>query len=271
MTLANAPLVEIIAELRWEPQSTALTLQQGGISTFQPHLTHIDFSSLEPVFTKFAGLAHNLGFSQMERLLPMGFPIVAFQPIYRFRDFSTTSANLYQIGAGVFTTNALPPYGSWDNFAPNITKGVDALLASRSEQEKDLPFTSISLRYIDAFGPPLTEGRNIATFLKEVFQLEIILPFAMKNNIVDGGVITPTVQLQIPMATGLVMNLVIGEGMANNEVAIIFDTTVISTTPTAPTTYAIMDTLHIAHTVIHEMFYELVKPISHLMQLSEGN
>jgi len=224
---------------------------------------------MEAFFMQFGGRAHVLGFSQTERLLPVGFPMMAYQPIFRFRK-SDAATSLYQVGAGVFTANAVPPYSSWENFSVDISKGIEALLSTRPPTEKNSNFTSVSLRYIDAFNDELTGGRDVVRFLAEIFNLTISLPKSISGNIAAGATFKPTLQLHLPMENGVVMNIVVGEGSGPTGNAIVMDTTVVTTTPTAGTLEAAMTALKSAHDVIHNMFFELIKPIEDLIGHKEN-
>lgn len=213
---------------------------------------------------QFGGRAHVLGFSQTERLLPVGFPMMAYQPIFRFRQ-SDSATSLYQVGPGIFTANVVPPYSSWEKFSVDISKGIEALISTRPPSEKNSNFTSVSLRYLDAFNDELTGGRDVVRFLAEIFDLKISLPKSISGNISTGATFKPTLQLHLPMDNGVVMNIVVGEGVGPTGPAIVMDTTVITTTPTAGTLDAAMTALKSAHDVIHNMFFELIKPIEALV------
>lgn len=64
----------------------------------------------------------------------------------------------------------------------------------------------------------------------------------------------------------MTMSVGIGEGMVNNEVTIIMDTTVGTTVETAPDKVSAMSVLNAARALIHEVFFDLTKPIEGLMQ-----
>lgn len=270
MTLKSAPFVEIVAELRWSPEaSTSHQITTPSNAGLQ-QITFHDSNSFESFFMKFGGLAHNLGFSQTERLLPMGFPTVAYQPVFRFRADGNPS-KIYQVGAGLFTANAVAPYKSWDDFAPDIEKGVAALLTAREGLEADAAFNSVSLRYLDAFTSELTGDRGAAQFIDEVFGLKVELPPAISNLIVDGGIVTPNLQFQLPLKEGLLMHIAVGDGMAHGKKAVVMETTVATTIPTAANVQALMEALSGAHEIIHTMFFELVAPIRPLLDNATGD
>ncbi len=82
-TFENAPLVEIIAELRWSPEK-ALNQVEIGHGTVVRTLKTTDPASVhEQFFSRFSDEISKSGFTRTERLLPAGFPAMPFQPVYR--------------------------------------------------------------------------------------------------------------------------------------------------------------------------------------------
>ena len=224
-------------------------------------------NSLDEFFMRLGGEVYQHGFQRAERVVPAGFPYMLFQPVYRYRKATELDASvLYQVGVGMFSANAIPPYQSWDTFSPTVESGIDALLKTRSEAEKEIPFSSISLRYLDAFGPNFTQGRNVGEFIRDVLGISLDLPTGLSKHVASGQSVKPAIQLMLPLSNGMTMNVGIGEGLVNNEVTIIMDTTVATTTETPPDTVAVMSALRFARAVIHEMFFDLTKPIEKLMQ-----
>lgn len=270
MTLTNAPLVEIIAELRWTPQLPGIVFPPAPSARpqYSHHSVQTDVTDIEAFFSRLGRAVGTLGFSNAERLLPAGLPVIAQQPIYRYR--KDESPTLYQVGPGLFSANTTPPYTSWTTFVSDVKCGVEALLASRSELENDGHFTSIALRYIDSFKQDLIGGRSTSKFLEDVFKLKISLPTAISKNIVQDGEFSPVVQLRFPLENGVVMSLVIGEAFENDEQVIVLDSTVATTSPVPANLEAAIATLTNAHDIIHDMFFELTAPIKDLMQTGSG-
>jgi uncharacterized protein (TIGR04255 family) len=264
-SFSNAPLVELIAELRWDSKQPALQ----GASVAQSAPTQLmllgDPTGLEEFFLEFGRHVYDVGFPVAERLVPHGFPMIAQQPAYRFRPFNRQS-NLYQVGPGLFTANAIPPYQTWAEFRPVIANGVNALLKARVESEKEKPITTTSLRYIDAFGGSLIEGHDTASFLEKVLGFKLTLPPALSGLIPPSRREKPTLQLQLPMDDNVVMQLLLGEGLANGQPAFILDTSMVVTRTIEPSTDDIMQCLDRSHAVIHDVFLELTKPIAALMR-----
>ncbi len=267
-TLENAPLVELIAELRWDSQAALRAPVAGGAGhAFMANSA----GALDGFFMRFGGAVSILGYSESERLVPVQFPTFAHQPIYRFKqkgDGETRS--LYQVGGGIFSANAVPPYRSWSTFEPVVRKGVDALLKSRNDNEATSPFTAISLRYIDAFGPDLTGDRSVNEFFSQVLGVSIGVPEALAQHLRTEASITPVLQLQIPMKDSMVMSVSLGEGVANGKKAIMMDTSVATTLAVPADIDEVVNVFNIAHEAIARSFLQLTRPIAHLMSSTDN-
>jgi len=265
-TFENAPLVEIIAEIRWNPQPSHLQVAMGHGTAATPVMA-LNTNSFEEFFMRFGGEVYQQGFELSERLVPAGFPMMLFQPVYRYRKAAREDASvLYQVGAGIFSANAIPPYRSWDTFSPTVEAGVLALLKTRSHGGGEAVFSSVSLRYIDAFGPDLTEGRDIWSFFRDVLGIKLDLPAGLTDHAQPGESPKPSLQLVLPLENKMTMSVGIGDGMVNNEPAIVMDTTVATTADLHASRESVMDTLNSARDVIHRMFIDLTRPISSLMK-----
>jgi uncharacterized protein (TIGR04255 family) len=265
-SLENAPLLELIAELRWRPTG----LPHADEAAAGPAIIPAQTNGLHEFFMRFGGEVHGAGYSEVKRLVPEQFPMLAHQPIYRFNsqgDGGTKS--LYQVGPGLFSANAVPPYESWTSFGPLVLSGVEALLKSRDVAERDAPFLGATLRYLDAFGPLLTEGRDSATFVQEVLGIQITLPAALTQHLQAGAVWKPFFQFHIPVRPSVLFAVAIGDGIANDTPAVLMDTAVSFALPIAPDADEVMAAFNEAHGVIASSFKKLMAPIAHLMPEKE--
>jgi uncharacterized protein (TIGR04255 family) len=266
ITFSKAPLVEIVAELRWSQQPEVMLQGQQSAGTTSP-LIAMNSSGLDEFFMRFGGEVYQQGFQQTERIVPSGFPMMLFSPVVRYRKSDETYGSaLYQAGPGMFSANAIPPYQSWDKFSPVVKSGIDALLKTRGTTDSNLPFTSVSLRYINAFGPELTQGRDIESFVRDVIGISVTLPLSISKLVAVGQKIKPLFQLAIPLANNMGMNILIGEGVVHNQNTILMDITVVTSGEISADSNSAMNTLHAARAVIHDMFIELTTPIHSLMQ-----
>jgi uncharacterized protein (TIGR04255 family) len=225
----------------------------------------------EEFFMRFGSKVGALGYGQIERIVPPGFPALPFQAIYRFRkNAPEQGTTLYQVGIGVFSANITPPYHSWEQFRPVVEEGVRILLETRNPTEKELPFSSASLRYIDAFGKQFTEGRAPAVFMRDVLEFKLQLPAALRDEVAPRAEVRPSIQLQIPLRSGQQMSLALGEGSVSGEEAVVMDLTVSSEGSISPNVSDTMTTFHSAHEVCHRVFVGITKTLSHIMQPNEG-
>ncbi|HTT75305.1 MAG TPA: TIGR04255 family protein [Candidatus Binataceae bacterium] len=262
ITFHNAPLIEILAELRWHPAQLSMPFALSGGAAQQP-MSIVVGNPLEVFFGRFSDEISKHGFRRSERLVPPGQAFVQGQAAVRFRSDPEKLNVLYQIGHGMFSANATPPYRSWSHFLPEVEKGIDALLASRADDEKATSFSSVSLRYIDAFNPNLTKGYDVTTFLSDVLKFRIDLPDVLVKYRV--GNVRPFLALTIPTAKGS-LYLAYAEGLVAGKTGIVFDTTFSVVQPIPPQREAIVIALDSAHTVIRDVFMELTKPIHPQMQ-----
>lgn len=271
MIFSNPPLVELIAELRWGAPAMVLPIAgSGGVMATGP--TPITASNrAEELFMRFGAKVAEDGFSQFERIVPAGFPLMPFQPVYRYRKGTTTNeTSLYQLGPGLFTANITPPYQSWEHFRPVVGAGVAKLLECRDNAEMDEPFGAALLRYIDAFGPEFTQGLSIFDFLTEKLGFHASLPKGINDLADRSQPIQPTLQFGVRLNGGLFMNIAAGEGVVDGRSALILDTTVSTTTVVGCTLEEVMRAFDDAHNVIRTAFISITKPIETLMQPTVG-
>ncbi|MBE3025970.1 TIGR04255 family protein [Janthinobacterium sp. GW458P] len=269
VTLVNAPLVELIAEIRWRSAS------EGGASVSElaplgPVLI-MDTGGLDEFYMHFGGRAFAMNFASSERLSPAGVPTFLHQPVYRFKKTTDGVVDcLYQVGPGIFSANAIPPYKSWEQFAPVIRAGLEALLASRPSSEVDEPIMAVSLRYIDLFGPALMGDQTPAAFIRDVLGLRLEIPPALSGLASSEAEVKPFLQLQIPMRDGMAMSFSVGEGGAAGRQGVIMDTSVATTVDVAPSVDAVMQAFNVAHEAIDASFRKLIAPLSKLLPAEKG-
>jgi uncharacterized protein (TIGR04255 family) len=168
---SNAPLIEVIAEIRW-------ALQPLGALPGAAVDPHFEITSQE-----LTGAAKALGFATIETLVPPEVPreFLAYQPILRFRKRAGLWP-LFQIGPGVFSVNIVPPYDGWSSFKPTLEGAVDAFLKSYPAANKLLKITNISLRYMDAF--TVEHGRRKpAEFLKAGLGITVGMPDVVRQKL----------------------------------------------------------------------------------------
>jgi uncharacterized protein (TIGR04255 family) len=260
----NAPLVEIVAELRWTPAELTVAVQQQvpaiTFATSQP-------PSFDQLFGTFNGEVYQNGFRSLERLIPPGFPIVLHQPILRFRRDQPPA--VFQLGMGLFSANGLQPYRSWTEFRPVVQLGVDALLKAHTPADRARPFSLLSLRYINAFGVDLLGGKTAAEFMTDTLGFSLKLPASIDALIDDPAAMKSHSQLVIPVKGGpKTMTLSIGEGaspIALGATALLMEMT-IAEQSVEPDDAKIMAAFDSSRAIIHDTFVGMTQAIHPLMK-----
>lgn len=261
------PLVEIIAELRWDISGAQPIPAQGPA----PAIAVVplpDGSSHEVQFMNFASKAGVKGFGLIERVSPPGFPLLQHQIAYRYRSATGGDGHaLFQLGPGIFTINVVPPYKSWEHFLPFIELGIDLLLETWSEDQKPA-FTNARLRYIDAFNDNLRQGKSTVKFLEDDLGLRLKLPDAMTKFCTDENAVKPNFNVTFPIQMGN-LELAVADGWVRNTAALIMQTTVSADGPLEPSRDKLLQTFNNAHDVIHETFVGMTAALHGLMKPEE--
>jgi uncharacterized protein (TIGR04255 family) len=267
MKFEKPPLLELIAEFRWLPTNAL------GVGIANPATFLKSGPETEAFYDAFRKAVAFGGYNLSERLIPANFVHPMYQPVFRYsRDSDEkTPRTIYQVGIGLLSVHALPPYDSWSTFKPVISAGLDALIASRST-DKSTVFTSVSLRYIDAFDTELRQGRSERKFLSEVLGLNVDLPFALAEQAVDPDLIEVAAQLKTRTKSGLDLTLGVGPNVDQGDPhRIVMDTVVSSPQHVAWDREATLEVLERAHTAIRSLFVGMTTPIHDLMGLlTEG-
>lgn len=258
ISFENAPVVELIAELRWTPPGLSQTAPGQVTLALGPEV--------EEFFLRFGAEVAKLGYTRAERVVPPGIPLIMHQVACRFR-LPDNASTLLQVGPGLFSANALQPYKSWSTFRPTVETGIAALLATRGAAEQQIPFSTVSLRYINAFTGELLAGRAPAAFLSEVLGFQFALPTPIKGLVDATGQVSSNANVLIPVAnTSKNMSLAVGDGQLNAEPAAMFDITVSETTPIPSTSGDVMKALSASRDIIHKCFLKLTEPVANLMK-----
>lgn len=270
MKFKKPPLIELIADFRWNPIGGAapfVAVQQNiGQLTQQPLA---DPARNETFFLSFADGISRRGYLKAERLVPLGWPFPGQFPVMRFRHPQNEGPDLptlYQIGAGLFSAHALPPYDNWEQFKPVIHQGLEVLLSSRPTEEGTAKFSVITLRYIDRFSSTLTGNVTPRTFIEDVLGIHLELPKVVQDETDDQSKINPTIVLKLPLKSGLQMNLAVNNANDSPSAGIVMDTTVVTPGSTESSIESAMGVLETAHESIRRVFVGLTAPIASRME-----
>lgn len=269
VTFDRAPLVEIICELRWPQQvATALDKDKTIATPFVVHKT--GGQNLDDIFHTFSGEIYQKGYKRVERLNPPGTPVLAHHPLYRYRsedpDFSST---LFQIGAGLFSANATPPYRSWKSFSPVVRSGVEALSKAIVPASADFSFSGLSLRYIDAFDSELRNGLSIEKFISEVLGFSTSLPPSFKRQNKNDAPEEVFLQFSVPLGDNIILTGATGRANVKGETVALLDMTATLTKPIPSNTDAVMDKFNTCRNLLHTIFIDSTHSIKNLMKPKE--
>ena len=265
ISFEKAPLVEIIAELRWLPPGLAVAQQGQLLLTLggpDPDSFHLAFGRRPEV----------AAFINTEKLVPPGFPAPWHQVVWRFRNPEIQGA-LLQIGPGIFTANALQPYRRWSEFRGTVEQGVAALLESRPGAEKGQPFTGLTLRYVNAFSAELMGDSSPAEFMRDVLGFRVNPPAALQGLSGKSGLLNQSLNLLIPVAnTSKKLAVQVGDGSirpigASDDVPVVLlDMTVSESMPVVPDTGGVLASFDASRNIIHETFLKMTTKIQKRMK-----
>ena len=165
MRLPNAPLAEVVFELRWQ--------LQGGQG--QPDVFKSDpaYPLTAPLFSSTMSRA-GFGFRR-EMSVDKSAPLLGHSIQYRFQKSEAEPFPLIQIGPGIFACNQSTDY-EWSSFKKLANVSVSALFRSYPAQLPMVP-TLFELRYVDAFNKDLIGHNDLTEFINRNTPGKIILPF----------------------------------------------------------------------------------------------
>ncbi|QDQ85801.1 TIGR04255 family protein [Paraburkholderia megapolitana] len=263
MKFENAPLIELVAELRW---GAPAVVPLSAIASPPFATAHANLNTeLDTFVDQFGRNIAGAGYVLTERLLPLGVSYIPFQPSHRFRRADASEGtSLFSLGVGIFSANITPPYKTWESFRPIVKLGVEALLKSRSEDATKLPFVTVSLRYLNAFHSNLTRGQSAMEFM-ETLGIRFSLPESLQARVDKSRAIKPMLLLSVPISGNRVMNMNVGDAVLNGQSAVLMDNVVASKEPVDPTVDAVMAEFDAAREVIHDVFVQSTKPIVDLL------
>jgi uncharacterized protein (TIGR04255 family) len=274
MKFEKPPLIELVAEFRW------YGTDPNGQNVIDPNAIAVSGSELELFYDTFRQIVAERGFNTSERLIPNGFPHPMQQPVIRYRNSDAAKANaVLQIGVGLMSVHALPPYENWEAFRPVIETALSSLIETRrrvvDNRLKELPrplpltedkeFVAISLRYIDSFGPEMSRGRTIRQFFDEVLGVKVTIPKAISDQVADPASISVSLQMKTTLENGGQLQMGLGPN-PNDSQSIVMDTIVLCEERVRWNLEGPMALLERSHDSIRQLFVGMTTPIHDLMQ-----
>jgi uncharacterized protein (TIGR04255 family) len=238
--LPNAPLQEVIFEVRWALQLSEekkqwgdleFELASGRLSTILEHEL--------PVYRRIVGSN-----------IPEQF--LFYRVVHQYWKAEQVWP-VIQLGPGIFTINCTDEWYDWEiNFFPFIKRGIQWLTQA---YRKPLQFEFASLRYVDGinikdFGGL---GSGWQEFIGKHFNFSFNNLFNTKGN---------QKQIQINQVFELedqsALQIQISDGLKKNELALIWQTTILK--KQSYTSEQLVEWADKSHMILHNLFEEMLKP-----------
>ena len=258
ITFKNPPLIELIAEFRWIPAN--VNGQEVSPDTFL-----VSSDATELFYDDFKKAMARDGFTSSERLVPLGFPYPAYQPVFRFRHSDEKEiTSVVQLGIGILSVHALPPYRGWKLFKPFVETSLAALVRARAGAV-DKYFSSVTLRYINSFSDHFTQGKSARTFIKEALGIDLRLPASIEQEIGISEEVSTSVQVSAPIRDGLKLLMSLSPNLSTPN-AVVMDLSVSRSGGLEWDVNQSLSTLEAAHSVLNKTFLEMTSPLHNLME-----
>jgi len=248
--MKNAPLIEIVAEIRWGE----------GISTKPPALV---IGGDETLYVRLGiGLGKG-GYERLERVQPEGIPSLPGAVVYRYRRADELQNTLYQAGLGVFTANGLPPYNSWEEFSPVVAEGIRALWEARAFEPSQTPIELI-LRYVDAFTSSHLGEMSQANFIDEVVGVKYQEVPSIKGMAEGAKLESVRFNAVHSAATGERLVIEVGQGSKDGEEVLVLNTAAFSSEFVATSVDEVSTRFNELQDLLHKIFFEMLDRLPEL-------
>jgi uncharacterized protein (TIGR04255 family) len=221
--LPNAPLVEVVFELRW--------MLQGGGAT--PWFVDPGFLQTRESFTK---NVTRLGFTETREMPGVQEFIAGYAIARRFYLAKDREFPLMQIGPGIFATNQSAEY-DWSSFKKQVLDGIRTVLISYPSLP-NFPLTPnyLELRYVDAFDGSLVGTTDLVQFLNAATSMKIDIPPFFDSKAIFAEGLQGRVQLhRLPKDwKASQFSFGIGSGRRGEEAILSLETKVVTTAEGVP-------------------------------------
>lgn len=250
----NAPLIEIIAEVEWAP------LKREETSSGDAY----EYVGQSPHTRRLSSAFASAGFSQIERLAPVGYEVTG--PQLKFSSPADPMSSVsYKIGDTGLSVSAIPPYQHWDEFLPEIRRGLEILLAETEDDSRPTEFLRVSLNYVDAFGEEFWAGTSRQHFLTEELGFKVTIPTALQSRLTGDEVENFFVDTFAKTHSGDRASIKAGFATVLGEPKVILDLAVRHEEAVAANVQSVISVLESAHTFIHDSFIELTRDFAEIM------
>lgn len=242
--MKNAPLIEIVAEVRWAD----------GISTRPPSFV---FGADESLYVRLGILLGKNGYDRLERVQPEGVPSQPGTVVYRYRRADEVQNTLYQAGVGVFTANGLPPYNAWDEFHPVVRQGIEALWESKAFENGNIP-VELTLRYLDAFTPDHLGEMTQTQFIDEIVGIKYQAADVISKMAHGTQLESLRFNAVHSAPSGEKLVLEVGQGVKDGQAVLVVNTVAFSQEFLPESPDAMLANLDRLQELLHELFFEML-------------
>lgn len=234
--LPNAPLQEVIFELRWK-----LDFDPGS-------QTHTD-KDFQFAFANFSSLSKSK-LKHAVNLKSSAIPDNSFvnRPVYQFW-LAENQYPAFQLGPGVFTVNETEKNYEWKYFSDLITEGVNWLKQAYSSK---LEFSFVELRYIDAIQVDDEKQHNLLKFISDNLNIEV------RNQVIDAKLNDFQLHQRFKVDSENYLTLLLANGIknTNQSTAVILQTSYNKATNITPENLA--SWIDLAHDACSSLFKKMI-------------
>lgn len=238
--LPNAPLQEVIFEIRWAlvpGKETGQIIDQG---------FELASGRLSTIIEQ--------DFPYYKRIVPQDIPeqLMHYQVIHQYWS-GENQWPVIQLGPGIFTINCTDERYDWEGSFQKLIKKAIGWLEQSYKQSLNIRFAS--LRYIDGIRVDDYGGidGNWQNFIKTNFNFEYNNHFNTRGN---------QKQIQVNQTFGLEdgsdLQLQIANGVRNNEKALVWQTAILK--KDSFDFDKLVSWANYAHDIAHDLFQEMIKP-----------
>lgn len=260
-----APLTEMVVEVRWAPQLAPQNAPSFGIVAPQIMITL--GNSVERLFEEFGQRVADYDFVVAERLIPLGVPLLPYQPTYRYRRRDASLPVLFHIGPGIFSAHAVPPYKTWHEFSRDVQDGLVALREANGSELPQISPHTLVMRYIDVFSDELLAGLSPDQFISQILGVRVEVPEIMHQH--ADFLESRAVQVGATIAGDIGLIITVAQSVRNGEPAVLMDWVATINCPPTDDRFdpnIIMDKLSQAHDGISNLFMGFTERIRDRMQ-----
>lgn len=258
LSFHKAPLIEVIAEVRWDFKGQAISAPVAG--QFPVMVTD---GSHEALFSGLKSGLSAIGFEQSERLAPPGFPSLPNQPIMRFRGSGKSS--VLQVGLGNFSINTTQPYRSWESLRPLLFQVLTALMEARMKCGLG-SIVQVLLRYVNLFDSSLAGQRNANEFMSDIAAVKVQLPEVLRRPGLSNHDVGLNLQISMKLDWGASLKFNTTDAIINGKKGVLLDLTIAAVGLTIDTPEEIVELLDRSHEELNRIFMALTRPLHQNME-----